>query len=105
MPAPLWYGHSARRLLQVRAVPFAQVTDCLVGESVEAASRDILFELFVPGGGVEAEKPIAERGQIAAREPLDGVLNVKNGAHAGRNTAGGFQGKRSAWLGIAMIRE
>ena len=71
-------------LLETANKPFAQVTDGLVGESVEATSRDILLELFVPSGGVEAQKPIAERGQIAARELLDGVLNVKNGAHAGR---------------------
>ena len=74
----------SRGVSQIRAAPLAQVADCLISEGVEMTGGDIRLELFVPRGGVEAEKPIAERGQIVARELLDGVLNVKNGAHVGR---------------------
>src|ERR1051325_11205868 len=74
----------SRERASVRAVPFAQVADGFVGEGVEAAGGDILLELLVPRGGVEAQKPIAERGPFAARQLLDCALNLRNGAHAGR---------------------
>ena len=74
----------SRDASQILTASFAKVADGLICECVETPGCDILRELLVPGGGVEAEKPIAESGQIAARELLDGVLNLKNGAHAGR---------------------
>ncbi len=46
----------------------AHVEDGLIAGSVEATGGDILLELLVPSGGIKAEKPTAERGQIAARE-------------------------------------
>lgn len=69
---------------QIRIASFAQVANGLVGESVETTGDDILLELLVPGGGNETEKPVAEGGQISAREFLDGVLNLKNGARVRR---------------------
>jgi hypothetical protein len=74
----------SRGASQIRAAPFPQVTDGLIRESIETTGGDILLELLVPRGGIEAEKPIAKRGQIVARELLDGILDVKNGAHVWR---------------------
>lgn len=99
----------SRGASQIRAAPFAQVADGLIGEGAKMAGGDIRLELLVPRGGVEAEKPIAERGQIVARELLDGVLNVKNGAHVGRISLVDFRASaethdpklsdRGAWRG------
>ena len=54
---------------------------CFIGEGIELAGLNILFELAIPGGPVKHEEPVPELRQFLRRQPLDLVLNSLDFAH------------------------
>ena len=54
----------------------AQVLDGFIRQRVEAARGGVLFDLFVPLGGVEFSEPCAEFGEFAARKFLYSLFDV-----------------------------
>src|SRR4051812_16546096 len=66
---------------QCPGVAFTDVTNCLIRESVEISSHDILLELSIPRHRVKFEKPITEFHHLLRRKLPNRGLNFVDRAH------------------------
>jgi hypothetical protein len=58
-----------------------QLRDRFLGQRIEPAGINVLFELAVPSGGIELREPRAKVSQFLRRQLLDCPLNLGDGTH------------------------
>jgi hypothetical protein len=66
---------------QVPAAPFAQITNGLVGKSVQLSGGHVPLELLVPCGGGELGEPVAESQKLLAGKLADGSFDLLHGVY------------------------
>jgi hypothetical protein len=64
-----------------RAASLAKIVERLIGERVQAATSDILFNLTVPRSGIELREPCPECGEFSSGKPQYGFLDLFHTAH------------------------